>query len=195
MEQRRQAFLDASVRNPYFKYSAVVTVAMLIMAMLYAKHWIDHRRSMWITAEMMTDLYNHDAYSRNVAREAIQKYNDHIERCNRAIEAAASTECPRPERIPTRTVSGANWNRSGAKGILIDATEIWLRTTWQKRNVCWLTSPCALKRWPRNRMQTATWQVPVDMRTADQKLVQHINNLQEQLYAAQLENKRLKGER
>jgi hypothetical protein len=33
------------------------------------------------------------------------------------------------------------------------------------------------------------------MRTADQKLVQHINNLQEQLYAAQLENKRLKGAR
>src|SRR5271165_6746945 len=28
------------------------------------KQWIDHRRAMWITAEMMTDLYNHDAYSR-----------------------------------------------------------------------------------------------------------------------------------
>jgi hypothetical protein len=48
------------------------------MGMLYAKHWIDHRRSMWITAKMMTDLYNHDAYSRRIARKAIQKYNDHI---------------------------------------------------------------------------------------------------------------------
>ena len=57
------------------------------MAMLYAKQQIDHRRSMWITAEMMTDLYNHDMYSRHVTRAAIQKYNDHIERCNRAIEA------------------------------------------------------------------------------------------------------------
>jgi len=27
---------------------------------------------------MMTDLYNHDAYSRRIARKAIQKYNDHI---------------------------------------------------------------------------------------------------------------------
>ena len=29
---------------------------------------------------------NHDRYSRDVAEKAIQKYNDHIERCNRAIE-------------------------------------------------------------------------------------------------------------
>src|SRR3974390_1686548 len=89
IEERRQVFLDESVRNPYFKYSLGTTIALLVMAMLYTKQWIDHRRAMWITAEMMTDLYNHDAYSRGVAREAIQKYNDHIERCNGAIEAAA----------------------------------------------------------------------------------------------------------
>src|SRR5208337_2475644 len=88
IEERRQVFLDASVRNPYFKYSLGTTIALLIMAMLYTKQWIDHRRAMWITAEMMTDLYNHDLYSRDVAEKAIQKYNQHIERCNRAIEAA-----------------------------------------------------------------------------------------------------------
>ncbi len=33
----------------------------------------------------------------------------------------------------------------------------------------------------------------VDVRTADQKLVQHINSLQEQLYSERRENKRLKG--
>jgi hypothetical protein len=32
------------------------------------------------------DAYNHDLYSRDVAAKAIRKYNDHIERCNRAIE-------------------------------------------------------------------------------------------------------------
>jgi len=86
LEQRRQAFLDASLRSTYFHYSAAVTMALFVLALLYAKQRIDHRRSMWITAEMMTDLYNHDAYSRQFAREAIQKYNDHIERCNRAVE-------------------------------------------------------------------------------------------------------------
>jgi len=88
MEERRQVFLDASVRNPYFKYSLGTTITLLVLAMLYSKQWIDHRRTMWITAEMMTDLYNHDLYSRDVAEKAIQKYNQHIERCNRAIEAA-----------------------------------------------------------------------------------------------------------
>ena len=85
IEKRRQVFLDASVRNPYFKYSLGTTIALLVMAMLCTKQWIDHRRAMWITAEMMTDLYNHDFYSRDVAEKAIQKYNQHIERCNRAI--------------------------------------------------------------------------------------------------------------
>jgi len=88
MESRRQAFLDASARNPYFKYCWGLSIALMLTALLYAKQRIDHRRLMWVTAEMMTDLYNHDSYSRQVAENAIQKYNDHIERCNRAIEAA-----------------------------------------------------------------------------------------------------------
>ena len=33
IEERRQVFLDASVRNPYFKYSSGVTIALLLMAM------------------------------------------------------------------------------------------------------------------------------------------------------------------
>jgi hypothetical protein len=56
MEERRQVFLDASVRNPYFKYSAGVTIALLLLMVVCAKQWIDHRRTLWITAEMMTDL-------------------------------------------------------------------------------------------------------------------------------------------
>ena len=31
MEERRQIFLDASARNPYFKYSAGVTIALLML--------------------------------------------------------------------------------------------------------------------------------------------------------------------
>src|SRR5258708_19750581 len=52
------------------------------------KVWIDYGRAMWITAEMMADVHNQDVYSRWVAEEAIEKYNTHIERCNRAIETA-----------------------------------------------------------------------------------------------------------
>ena len=37
IEERRQIFLDASLRNSYFKYSLGTTIALLIMAMLYTK--------------------------------------------------------------------------------------------------------------------------------------------------------------
>ena len=35
--------------------------------------------------------------------------------------------------------------------------------------------------------------VPIEMSAADPKVVQHINNLQEQLYVERRENRRLKG--
>ena len=100
LEHERQAFLEARLRNPYFLYCAATTLALLVMAIVCAKLRIDHRRAMWITAEMMADLYNQDAYSRKIAQEAIERYNTHIERCNRAIEAAehgdnASGKAPR----------------------------------------------------------------------------------------------------
>ena len=88
LEHERQVFLGARIRNPYFLYSVSTTLALLVMAAICAKLRIDHRRAMWITSEMMADLYNQDAYSRRIAQEAIAQYNTHIERCNRAIEAA-----------------------------------------------------------------------------------------------------------
>jgi len=87
MEERRQALLNESGRNPYFKYSAAVTLTLLLMIVVCVKQWFDYRRTLWITAEMMADLYNHDLYSRNAAEMAIRRYNDHIERCNRLVEA------------------------------------------------------------------------------------------------------------
>lgn len=192
MEERRQVFLDESVRNPYFKYSLGTTIGLLIMAMLYTKHWIDHRRAMWITAEMMTDLYNHDAYSRGVAREAIQKYNDHIERCNRAIEAADHG----------MSIPGADSDANNLKSVLESVAgerdsykrerDLAKRELLEKEKLIADMSvrlDAMAKKTDPNRAAT----VPVDMSSADPKIVQHINNLQEQLYAERRENRRLKG--
>lgn len=90
LEERRRVFLQATVRNPYFLYSFWMTLWSLLVMTAYTKLWIDRRRERLVTAEMMTDLYNHDLYSREVAREAIRKHNQHIEQCNRVIEAAES---------------------------------------------------------------------------------------------------------
>ncbi len=192
MEQHRQAFLDASVRNPFFNYSAGLTIALLIMAMVYAKQRIDHRRSMWITAEMMTDLYNHDAYSRQVARDSIQKYNDHIDRCNRAVEAAehgmsASGTDSDVDRLrrELQSVTGERDSykreRDLAKQDLAEKERLLADMS--------LRLDALAKKSDGNRNGAGA----VDVRNADQKLVQHINNLQEQLYTERRENKRLKG--
>src|SRR5215469_8404308 len=37
LEKRRQAFLEASIQNPYFKYSAGATLALVLMILLVAK--------------------------------------------------------------------------------------------------------------------------------------------------------------
>jgi uncharacterized protein YoxC len=87
MEVRRRAFLEATAKNPYFPYSFWLTVWSLLVMVAYAKLRIDRRRERYLTEEMLTDLYNQDLCSRQAAREAIAKYNNHVERCNRAIEA------------------------------------------------------------------------------------------------------------
>jgi hypothetical protein len=192
MEQRRQAFLDASVRNPYFRYSTGVTVVLLILATLCAKLHIDHRRSMWITTEMMTDLYNHDKYSRQVAHDAIAKYNEHIECCNRAIEASEHGMS-----VP-RTDSDAERWRSELQSVKDERdsykreTEVLKQDLKEKERVLAdisLRLDALAKKPDVNRNAASV----VDVRSADQKLVEHINTLQEQLYAERQENRRLKG--
>src|SRR5271165_1382695 len=192
IEERRQVFLDASVRNPYFKYSLGTTIALLIMAMLYTKQWNDHRRAMWITAEMMTDLYNHDAYSRGVAREAIQTYNDHIERCNRAIEAGE-------QGVST---SGADSDTTDLKSQLqsvADERDSYKRERdlakhdLQEKEKMIAEMSLRVDAVGKKRDSHQVAASSVDMSAADPTVVQLINNLQEQLYAERRENRRLKG--
>jgi hypothetical protein len=192
IEQRRHAFIEARVRNPYFGCTAGLTISLLLMAIVYAKQRIDHRRSMWITAEMMADLYNHDTHSRRVARDAIQKYNEHIERCNRAVEAGErgmfaegmESEVERfgaELRSVTSERDAYKRERDLAKADLAEKERLLADMSFRLDALA--------KKSNANREPGGG----VDVRNADQKLVQHINNLQEQLYVEKRENKRLKG--
>jgi hypothetical protein len=192
MEERRQVFLDASVRNPYFKYSAGVTLALLLLAIVCAKQWIDNRRTLWITAEMMADLYNHDLYSRDVAEKAIRKYNDHIERCNRAIEAgqhglaeqsADSDHALCNEKLTRVTAERDEYLRQ------LNQIQTTLKT--KEQTVAELSL-----RVDGIYMKSAGKGADgpsVELSTADPNVVRHINSLQEQIYAEREINKRLKG--
>src|SRR5207244_7581357 len=87
LEERRAAFLEATVTNPYFWYSFWVTVALMMTILAYAKHRSDFHKFTWMSAGWMADFYNEMQFARDNADAAIKKYNRHIEKCNRAIEA------------------------------------------------------------------------------------------------------------
>jgi hypothetical protein len=191
-EERRQIFLDASARNPYFKYSAGVTIALLLLMAVCVKQWIDHRRALWVTAEMMADLYNHDLYSRDVAEKAIEKYNRHIERCNRAIEASQ----------PGTAIPGVEADQEGWRTKLQQVAEerdryLRERDTAQReldtnrRTLAELS--LRLDTMSAKSSSNGKPGASVDLSTSDPTVVRHINHLQEQIYAERETNKRLKG--
>lgn len=191
IEQRRQAFWEARLRNPYFGYSFGVTVALLLIAGVCAKLWIDHRHAMCITAEMMADIYNHDQYSREVARQAIQKYNDHIERCNRAVEAAA-------QGIATpATGSDAEGLRAELQRVA-DERDRYMqerdiaKTELETKGKVLAELSLRLDGMSSKPGTTGNSQSS-GVRTSDPVVVQHINNLQEQLYVERQKNRQLKG--
>ncbi len=199
IEERRQAFLEATVQTPHFWYSVGVTALLLLAILAYTKLYLDHRRSMWVTAEMMADLYNHDLYSRQMASEAIEKYNTHIEQCNRGIEAADSAD-GRP-----------GWGDTESSRLRSELQRVatQLEATTQDRNKLQeelaqkslIVADLSMRLDALSKKVTGgsdrTVALPLSTspdRAGDgSRFVGHINRLQEQLYAERQKNKRLKG--
>ena len=192
MEQRRQVFLDESVRNPYFRYSTAVTIALLLLTVVCAKQWIDHRRTMWVTAEMMADLYNHDLYSRDVAEKAIQKCNDHIERCNRAIEAGqhgTATHDADPDHVSCKAdLTRVTDERNEYLRQLNDAKA---ELTIKQQTLAELS--LRMDGMYTKLGSNGGASQPIDLTTADPNVVRLINNLQEQIVVERNKNRQLKG--
>jgi len=193
MEERRQVFLNESVRNPYFKYSAGVTLVLLLTTIICVKQWLDHRRTLWITAEMMADLYNHDLYSREVAEKAVRKYNDHIERCNRdAMEASqnggtVSTGDSDRDQLNTQLQKTASeLNQATQEKALLEEE---LRRKSDVIVDLSLRVDALLK----ESGGLLTSGQPIDLSNSDPHVMQLINDLQQQLRREHAENGRLKG--
>jgi hypothetical protein len=87
LEQRRRAFLEASIANPFFWYSALTTTLLIVLMMAYGVRVMDEKRRLWHAAEILTDVWNDSELARDVARTAIEKHNRHMQECNRVIEA------------------------------------------------------------------------------------------------------------
>ena len=87
LEQRRAVFLEATVTNRFFWYSFWATAALIATILAYAKHRSDLHKFTWMSAGWLADFYNEMQFARDNADAAIEKYNQHIEKCNRAIES------------------------------------------------------------------------------------------------------------
>jgi hypothetical protein len=199
IEQRRQAFLEATVKTPYFWYSFSVTGSLLLLLVAYTKLHLDHRKTIRIADEIQADLHNHDLYSRQAAREAIEKYNRHIEQCNRAIENAESGQ-DRP-----------GWGDSPLEGLRAELRRVaaQLDATTQDRNklqkelqqkslvVTDLSSRLDALSRKLNGSSSSEFLARDTANTEASgngaKFVGHINRLQEELYTERQKNKRLKG--
>jgi regulator of replication initiation timing len=84
-EQRKRELMN-QLGNPYFQYSLGATSVIVLLLTITVAQRLSYRRSLTIATQSLTDALRHDAYSRQVAEEAIRRHNDHIEGCNRIIE-------------------------------------------------------------------------------------------------------------
>ena len=90
-EERKRAILH-QIGNPYFEYSFAGTAAVVVLLTLVCVQRVSRKRALDLAALSIADILRHDEYSRQVAEEAIRRYNDHIESCNRLIEAGRDQE-------------------------------------------------------------------------------------------------------
>ena len=196
VEERRRAFLEATVKNRYFNYGLTATLLTLFLMAACAKLLIDTRRKDWVTAEMMTDLMNHDLRSREVAREAIQRYNDHIERCNRVVEAqefghplpgtsSSVEQLTAKLRETGERLDAATRERDKFKSELDEKTR---RVTELSLRLDGLS-----RKGNGDGVQDRIPPASPDDESETGRLMRHINSLQDQLYAERKKNERLKG--
>ena len=89
-EERRRAWLENAGANRYFWYS--FGASMVVIFSWFALAWVqsDRVRERWQLAEHAADALRYAEYCKRKAKEAINRYNLHIETCNRVIEAGES---------------------------------------------------------------------------------------------------------
>ncbi len=197
VEERRRALLAASVQNPFFWYSFWMTVCTSLFALALLKGVINSREADREHARIEADIRNHDLHSRERAKEAVERYNKHIEECNRATEASESGD-GRP-----------GWGISASESVKAELERVAaeLAATTQERNklqeevrqkslvVADLSTRLdGLSKKVNGARDTGGDDSASSVSNGDSaRLIGQISRLQEELYAERQKNKRLKG--
>jgi hypothetical protein len=183
-EEHKKAFMDR-VGSPYFQFGLASLVTNLWLLLVVFVQHLSGRQKEDIAVDAIADAYRHDAYSREKAREAIRRYNDHIEACNRVIEAEESGA--------SRWVSSADWDalqseleqyRSNTAALKEETKR--LREECEKHKA----TVAELSLHGRSDSQAA---LPFAEDTRVKELVTRINELQDELIAEKKKNRRTKG--
>lgn len=199
MEERRRAFLEATVRNKYFNYSFAATALLLLLMAVSTKLVIDLKRKNWLMAEIAADLVSHDESSRQATREAIQRHNDHMERCNRVVEtqdsgrpipggSSETNELREKLRETADQLDAVTKERNKLKADLDEKTRLVTELSLRMDEVSRKTNGQGAS----NRRGTGA-PASSGEESESARLMQHINLLQEQLQAQRKENERLRG--
>jgi len=86
-ERRRSVFLENSVGNKYFVYTAGLSLFLIYSVVVIIWQRWNHIERLRALADRTADAMNYATYWKERAGEATRKHNTHIERCNRVIEA------------------------------------------------------------------------------------------------------------
>jgi hypothetical protein len=178
-EEHKRALI-VQLGNPYFQYGLCVTGALIVLLTIVVAQYTSHRRALVVTAQSLADVLRHDHYSRQVANEAIRRYNTHIESCNQAIEsgaAAAST---------SDAAATSELNRMSAVLMAIRNESKALRDDNEKKSRLIAELSVQLK-----KGKASPAQIALDFGPSD--YIARINELEAQLASEKDKNKRQKG--
>jgi hypothetical protein len=186
--ERRAALVDASIRNQYFWFAFWATVALIFVGAWLIKSLYDRRKEKRIMDDMMEEVKAHDAYSRQAAHEGIQRYNDHIELCNRAIEMSEAGEVAVPGDGSQPVSLKVQLDAEKQKVSGLESERLRLETELKQK--------AALVTDLSNRLDAVSKQIggngsdPSAPSMAE--MVRQINSLEQQLYSERENNRRLK---
>jgi hypothetical protein len=193
-EQRRSIFLENSIGNKYFMYTAALSLLLVYSGVVLIWQRWNHAERLKQLAQRAADAMNYAKYWKRGADKATQKHNAHIEKCNRVIEAGENG-------VPVGDAAEASELRQQLEGMRIEALNLTsenkrLRHDLEQKStmvadlsvrVDDAAKKMGIGNGPGNGAKSGEASVQVAT------LVDRINRLEETLRTVRQENERLKG--
>ena len=193
-ERRRSIFLENSIGNKYFMYTAALSLLLVYSFVVIVWQRWNHAERLRQLAQRAADAMNYAQYWKAGAEKAARKHNTHIEKCNRVIEAGESG-------LPAGDTAEVGALRQQVEGKRVEVLNLTsenkrLRHDLDQKSTVFAdlsvrvddaTKKIGSGNGPGNGAQGGENSVQVAA------LVDRINRLEETLRTVRLENERLKG--